>query len=283
MRLLLSLLSGLIVTAINLPVLLLVNVLQILTIPIFLISHPLARSINERIAFLWSITFDFSLRHILKVRVTFTGDKPKPGENAFIIANHQAMVDIPIITLLVRDAKMLPYIKWFVKDPIKYCPGIGWGMLFLDCVFLKREWAKDRKRIEATFSRLNHPSSRFWLISFPEGTRFTKNKHKKAVEFAKARSLPLPQHTLVPKPRGFSATMLGLREKLHAVYDLTLIFTDSPPGFLHFFFCPQSPIKVHVKRYSIDQIPTTERDQAEWIKARFLEKDALLNPEQKSR
>jgi len=276
MQWIIAFLKGLLVVALNLAVILTVNILQMLTTPLFFLSHPFARSINERLAFIWSITFDISLRHVLKIPVTFTGDKPLPGENAFVIANHQAMVDIPVITLLVHEAKMLRFIKWFVKDPIKYTPGVGWGMLFLDCVFLKRDWAKDRKRIAATFSRLNHPKSRFWLISFPEGTRFTKEKHARAVQFAQARGLPIPVHTLVPKPRGFSATMTGLGTKLDAVYDLTLRFSGPPPGFLAFFFRPQPPIEVLVKRYPINQIPVTEREQAEWIKSRFREKDQFL-------
>jgi 1-acyl-sn-glycerol-3-phosphate acyltransferase len=267
---------GLTVTLINLPVILCINALQMLTTPLFFLSRPHARALNERLAFLWSITFDFSLRKILRIPVTFTGDKPVPGENAFIIANHQCMADIPVIALLVHNAKMLRFIKWFVKDPIKYTPGVGWGMLFLDCVFLKRDWAKDRKTIENTFARLRHPWSRFWLISFPEGTRFTMKKNEKAKEYAKARGLPIPEHTLVPKPKGFSATMLGLGEKLGAVYDLTIRFSGPPPSFLGFFFCPQEPIEVLVKRYPLALIPKEETAQADWVKKRFQEKDQLL-------
>ncbi len=276
MRRITAFLAGILFTAVNLPLILAINFLQMLTTPLFLFSHPFARSVNERLAFLWSATFDIGLRYLLRVPVTFTGDKPVPGENAFLIANHQCMADIPVITLLVQNGKMLPFIKWFVKDPIKYSPGVGWGMLFLDCVFLKRDWAKDKKTIDRTFARLRHPSARFWLISFPEGTRKTSAKLAKAKEYAKMRGLPVPEYTLVPKPRGFAAAMLGLGEKLGAVYDLTIKFSGDAPSFLGFFFTPQAPIEVLVKRFPVAQIPATETAQAEWVKQRFQEKDQFL-------
>lgn len=46
--------------------------------------------------------------------------------------------------------------KWMVKDIIKYVPGVGWGMLFLDCIFVKRDWTTDKESIRKTFDARWH-------------------------------------------------------------------------------------------------------------------------------
>jgi lysophosphatidic acid acyltransferase/lysophosphatidylinositol acyltransferase len=41
------------------------------------------------------------------------------------------------------------------------------------------------------------------LLLFPEGTRFTPEKHAAAVEFARSKGLPVFKHLLVPRAKGF--------------------------------------------------------------------------------
>ena len=42
-----------------------------------------------------------------------------------------------------------------------------------------------------------------WLLLYPEGTRFSKEKHEASIEFAREKQIqPMRQH-LIPRPKGF--------------------------------------------------------------------------------
>ena len=112
-------------------------------------------------------------KHVFQVDFVFSGDDLPQGENTLVVANHQSMADILVLMPLARRQARLGDMKWFAKDIIKYFPGVGWGMLFLDCLFLKRDWMADRSRIDQTFSKIRDHGVPFWVISFSEGTRRT--------------------------------------------------------------------------------------------------------------
>ncbi len=44
---------------------------------------------------------------------------------------------------------------------------------------------------------------------FCEGTRFTEEKHKRAVEIAKEKGYPVLKHHLLPRTKGFSLLARG--------------------------------------------------------------------------
>ena len=88
------------------------------------------------------------------VNLVITGDEVPAQENAVVVCNHQDMADITFLMVYARTKGRLGDMKYLVKDALKYVPGVGWGMLFLDCVFVKRDWAKDQKTIRRTFACL---------------------------------------------------------------------------------------------------------------------------------
>ena len=143
------------------------------------------------------------------IQVEVTGDQIPLQENAILVANHQQMPDINFLLYLARDAERLGDIKWILKDIIKYVPGVGWGMLFIDCVFIKRDWAADRGSIRQTFAKLRNNDVPVWLISFCEGTRITPEKLAQSQEYARQHGHYVPRHTLLPRTKGFIATVEG--------------------------------------------------------------------------
>mgnify|MGYP002064506829 CR=1 FL=1 len=66
--------------------------------------------------------------------------------------------------------------KYFIKKQLKWVPGMGWGLQFLDCLFVERDWASDREQIRRTFDRLVRDDVPIHLVSFAEGTRLTQAK-----------------------------------------------------------------------------------------------------------
>ena len=210
-------------------------------------------------------------------RVVWTGDDPPVEENAIVLSNHQQMSDIPFLMFLARDKKRLGDMKWMVKDPVKYVPGIGWGMAFLDCVFVKRNWAEDRSTIEATFARLTRDRVPVWLLSFPEGTRITPRKHAKSLAYAAKTGKRALDHLLLPRTKGFVATVHGLRGLVTAVYDVTIGYPDGVPSLWQYVqgFAPRAHL--HVRRFPIESLPQTDDELRHWLTERFAEKDQLLS------
>lgn len=64
----------------------------------------------------------------------------------------------------------------------------------------------------------------FQLLLFAEGTRFSDDKHKASLNFAKEKGLPLLQHHLTPRTKGFTASLPHLRGRVPAIYNIQLCF-----------------------------------------------------------
>ena len=42
-----------------------------------------------------------------------------------------------------------------MKDIAKYLPGIGWSFIFMEYPLLKRDWTKDKERLEVACKNLH--------------------------------------------------------------------------------------------------------------------------------
>lgn len=67
-------------------------------------------------------------------------------------------------------------------------------------------------------------SSLLQLLFFPEGTRFTSEKHAVSMEFAEKAGLPHLNNLLIPRTKGFFAITQQLRGRFDAIYSGTLCF-----------------------------------------------------------
>ncbi|MBP1642526.1 MAG: 1-acyl-sn-glycerol-3-phosphate acyltransferase PLS1-like [Acidobacteria bacterium] len=211
-----------------------------------------------------------------RTRVVFTGEASLPRENAVLIANHQSMTDIQVLFLLARRERRLGDLKWFVKSSLRWLPGVGWGMAFLDCLFVRRDWAEDRRRVERVFRRILGARTPLWLVSFCEGTRLTTERLAQARRYARARALAVPRHVLVPRERGFVASVTTLRGHLGAVYDVTIGYVDGLPSLWQWAQGRMREVHLDVRRYAVGELPSAPEALADWLRARFEEKDARL-------
>jgi 1-acyl-sn-glycerol-3-phosphate acyltransferase len=221
----------------------------------------------------WCVT---SSERLHGVRLIVSGDPVPARENAIVVSNHQQMPDITFLMIWARQKERLGDLKWVVKDPIKYVPGVGWGMAFLDCVFVKRNWTDDRASVEQTFAQLTGNRVPFWLVSFPEGTRVSEAKVEQSQDYARAHGLLPLWHVLVPRTKGFTASVAGLREHADAVYDVTIGYEEGVPTLWQFIKGYARRAHLHVRRFPIRDLPESEAELALWLQRRFEEKDALL-------
>ncbi len=256
---------------------LIINVIQTLIYPFKIILPKTVRGINRFFARTWWSLGYFSLKYIHHMKVNYYENVPEK-ENAIVICNHQGMADIPILFGLAYKKKRLGDLKWIVKDALKKIPGIGWGMVYLDCIFVKRNWFADKDKIFSAFSRFEKLNIPIWLVSFPEGTRRTEKKQASAKEFARRKGYPEFDKVLIPRTKGFAASLQGLRNHIDAIYDVTIKYPiDDHTVWGLAVKLNGKPVDVHVTRIPITEMPTDDQEIHKWLINRFQIKNDLLS------
>jgi 1-acyl-sn-glycerol-3-phosphate acyltransferase len=268
---------GLSVGALSFAYLILIlNPIQALSALVYPVSPALCRRINRWCArSIWGFWLVLG-ELVLGIRFRWTGDEVPPRENAVLLPNHQTMADVLVLMALGWRAGRLADMKWFVKNIVKYFPGFGWGMYFLDCVFLRRSWSQDQEHIRKLFAKYRRDGIPVFLVSFLEGTRITPAKLLRAQRYAQEGGAYVPQHTLVPRSKGFGLMMLELGSHLDAVYDITIAYPEGPPTLVQCYEGKVRAVDVHVVRYPISELPKDAEGLRTWVLAGFEAKDRLL-------
>lgn len=62
------------------------------------------------------------------------------------------------------------------------------------------------------------------LLLNAEGTRFTEQKHGASIKFARDRNMVELKHHLIPRTKGFTASLPYLKLKCPGLYDIQLAF-----------------------------------------------------------
>lgn len=256
--------------------LLTINAVQAVSLAVRPFSDSAFRGLNRSLARAWWGWLVEWTEHAQGVEIVISGDDVPPGENAIILANHQQMPDILVVMALAARKGRLADLKWFLKDSLKYVPGVGWGLLFLDSLFVKRDWNRDQDTIRRTFSLFHRKKVAFWLIMFAEGTRITARKLERSQDFARRQGLPVLRHVLIPRPKGFLAAIEGLGSQLDAVYDLTIGYPERAPGLLEFLMGHSPRAYLNVRRFARSELPSGSQELASWLRGRFEEKDRLM-------
>jgi 1-acyl-sn-glycerol-3-phosphate acyltransferase len=273
----LATLSGTAVVALGFSTLLPFNLLQLLSLVLRPFSRPAFRRVNRWCAntwWGWCVTW---AERLYNVRIITTGDDVPKRENAVVVSNHQQMPDIPALMYFARTKDRLGDLKFFVKKQLKWVPGMGWGMQFLDCLYVDRDWASDREHIRNTFASLVDGEVPVYLVSFAEGTRLTLPKLEAAQTYAREHGLAVPRHTLIPRSKGFAASVEGLRTHIDAVYDLTIGYEGAIPTLWQYIKGMVRRIHLHVRRFPVAELPESADDLRRWLMARWEEKDRLLD------
>jgi len=199
-------------------------------------------------------------------------------EHALFLMNHHTELDWLYSWMMADRLSILGNCRAFAKDSLKYIPIIGWSWAMSDMVFLKREWDNDQETMRKTLNNLLQFPSPVWLLLFPEGTRFTPDKHKASLQFATKSGLPHLKHHLTPRTKGFSYIMnIVDRKKLRAIYDITLVVgEDSAPFDITSIIKGKSTIgNVYIRRIPVDTISKDMGESAAWLHNLFKEKDDL--------
>jgi len=270
-------LRGTAIIALGICTLLPVNLLQLSSLVLRPFSRHAFRRVNRWCADTWWGWCVIWAERLYGLRVITTGDVVPMRENALLVSNHQQMPDITALMSFARTKERLGDLKFFVKKQLKWVPGMGWGMQFLDCLYIDRDWASDRERIQKTFASLVEGKVPVFLVSFAEGTRLTLPKLEAAQAYARENGLTIPRHTLIPRSKGFAASVEGLRTHIDAVYDLTIGYEGAVPSLWQYIKGMVQRIHLHVRRFPIAEMPESVDELREWLMARWEEKNQLLD------
>lgn len=152
----------------------------------------------------------------------------KTDRSYLICANHQSWVDIVILQKVFN--KRIPFIRFFLKEQLRYVPLLGVAWWALDFPFMKRysksyleqhpeKRGQDLETTRRTCARLKglHIS----ILNFVEGTRFSEEKHS-------SQASPY-DNLLIPKTGGIAFVINSMGEQFDALIDVTVFYPDGPP------------------------------------------------------
>lgn len=146
-----------------------------------------------------------------------------------VVANHQSWVDILGLQIVLN--RRVPFLKFFLKEQLKWVPVMGLAWWALDMPFMKRYSRAEleaRPELKGTdLARTRRACERFAVIptsviNFVEGTRFT---------VAKQRASGSPYAHLLPPRAGGVAFVLGaMGATLKELLDVTIAYPEGVGG-----------------------------------------------------
>jgi len=200
-----------------------------------------------------------------------------------VLSNHQSWADI----LILQNALWgrIPMIKFFTKRELVWVPMAGLAMVFLGFPYVRR---LSREQIEANPSLAGvdreatlracqgfreRPTT---VLSFLEGSRFTPAKRT-----AQAGRF---EHLLNPKLGGVSYVVDTLKDRIHKVLDVTIVYRDGVPSFWDLLQGRCRDVDVLVQCRELPGAVASARNADEvrerlqpWIESLWQAKDARLD------
>jgi 1-acyl-sn-glycerol-3-phosphate acyltransferase len=201
-----------------------------------------------------------------------------------VLSNHQSWVDIPVLQKTFN--RRIPFLKFFLKQQLKWVPVLGLAWWALDFPFMQRysketleqhpEWrGKDKQATRKACERFRH--SPVSVMNFVEGTRFTPTKHAK-------QESPYA-NLLRPRAGGVAFVLETMGDMLQSIIDVTIVYPHGQSTLIDLLANRVSEIRVFIRQLPIPKEFTSgdyendaefrARFQA-WISGIWMEKDALI-------
>ncbi|KAL8800818.1 MAG: hypothetical protein Q9223_007256 [Gallowayella weberi] len=230
-------------------------------------------------------------------------------ERLVMIANHQLYSDWLYLWWIAYTSLMHGHVFIILKESLKYIPVIGPGMMFYGFIFMARNWAKDRPRLQHRLRKLAKTrhggplSGRkradtlepMWLMIYPEGTNLSANTRKGSARWAEKQRIKDFEHVLLPRSTGLEFCLQELKGTVDWVYDCTVAYEGIPRGAYgqdiftlrstYFQGRPPKSVNMYWRRFPVSSIPIPvssdpspqEREAfSNWLLARWKEKESLL-------
>jgi 1-acyl-sn-glycerol-3-phosphate acyltransferase len=232
--------------------------------------------IIDKIAVAWCRSIKFYIDKTQTVEWQVLGlQKPDINGWYLLVANHQTWLDI--VVLLHTFTDVLPVLKYFIKDQLKWVPLLGFAWWAMGCPFMKRysqeylsknphKKGKDLLSAEKAMNLFQHSPAT--IVNFIEGTRFTPEKKK-------SQQSPY-KNLLKPKAGGIAFAIESMNQKLTHLLDVSIVY-PKPGVTLWDFLCHRiKKITIHIREIPI---PSTkaQAEFREWLNAEWEIKDKIID------
>ena len=255
-----------------------VNLALLLNMLLYPFSPSLHRRVGQLVPLRWVCYACHLLAKHFKFRFVYTGPDLNTLRRTVVIANHQSFFDITILFWLAGSCRQEVNLKWLAKDIFKHVPMVGWGAyLSGSCLFLHRNWVRDKGRLPYLFRYLLATRRPFWLTFFPEGTRITPAKRLISQNYSREKGYPVLDRVVIPRSKGLIAAVQGLRDNLDSLLDITISYSGGTPPTLATIAGGQGmQISVNGACIPVQDMPTSSSELRDWLLDRYVQKDKLL-------
>lgn len=250
-------LNYLCIMVVGMNVIIVTALLQIINFTHHVVQHDISKTYMSVAMEIVTKGMTF-LINCLPVRIAITGDKLDDSD-FIIIANHQSNNDSILIHYWATLHNKSRHIRVLYKSSLMAVPIFGNIMKNLNYIPVTRAWKDDQDTLAGHIKNFNQHQR---ILIYPEGTRFREKKKKESIEYAIKNNLPLMQHTLVPRIKGFNLILNETKWSTEnpiniPVYDVTLVYH---PWCIH----------IHAIRYNRKDCGT------QWLMDRFSDKQVLF-------
>ncbi len=170
-----------------------------------------------------------------------------------VFCNHQSWVDILVLQHCLN--RRAPFMRFLLKQQLIWVPFLGVAWWALDMAFLRRHSrqqllknpslrGKDLENAAKACEKLKHiPVS---MMTFPEGTRFTKAKHEQ-------QNSPF-KHLLKPRYGGIGQVLYSFDDAMEYLIDVTIVYPHGTPNVWQFISGQIRKISVRIRLRPIDEV-----------------------------
>lgn len=237
-----------------------------------------------RVANNWVFVNSMFIHYCFPVEWKVKGlEKLKKNDWYLVISNHQSWIDIIIIQKVLYGR--IPYIKFFLKKELVWVPIMGPAWWALDFPFMKRytreEIARNPKLKGKDIEITRRACEKFKtdpvaIMTFPEGTRFTGEKHN-------SQQSPY-NYLLKPKAGGISFTISSMGDYFHKLLNITIIYPEGSRSLWDFLcrrvrkvdvFVETVPIPENFMNANIEDA-SFQKEFAGWLNDLWHIKDKLI-------
>lgn len=226
----------------------------------------------------WASGIFDTLLGLYNANVVVTGLESTSGTGpAIVISRHVSSADSLIPTKFISKLQQRP-LRFIMKRELLWDPCLDIVGHRLPNVFVDRKDRLDAlSQIQALTSNLSDAEG---IVLFPEGTRFTKKRQASIRESLKTKGETEAlayaeglQHTLPPRPAGFTALLDSVPKSdlifcahsgLEVVHDISALLSGDLVG---------KKIAIHFWRVNGKELPQSLEERTKWLNQTWAEMD----------
>ncbi len=191
----------------------------------------------------------FKVLHSIQWRVEGI-ENLNPEHSYLVCANHLSGTDIVALQEVLN--RRIPFLRFFIKQQLRYVPLLGPAWKALDFPMMKRHSAEylrkhpekrgeDLETTKRACAKLR--GKRISVMNFLEGTRLTPTKH--ALQHSPFKNL------LKPKVGGLAFALEAMGDQFHSLLDVTIYYPHPPVSIWGLMCGRMSEVTVHVREVEI--------------------------------